>query len=220
MAYVDFISRPHQQTKRNYLERVVQDDKASCAAISKQFGFDYWDGDRKYGYGGYRYDGRWRGVAEAMARHYGLGSGARMLDVGCGKGFLMHDFAQVVPGAEVHGIDISEYAVAHAKEEVKPFVQVGSAVSLPFADKSFDLVVAINVLHNLYVWDLFAALREIERVGRGAKYVVMDSYRNEQEKVNLLNWQLTCECFYTPDEWAWIFAQTGYTGDHAFVFFE
>lgn len=220
MAYVDFVSKPHQQTPRNYLERVIQGDKAHCAAISKQFGFEYWDGDRKYGYGGYRYDGRWRPVAEAMALHYELQPGARILDVGCGKGFLMHDFMQAVPGARVSGIDISEYAIANAKGDVKPFIQVGSAASLPFPDKSFELVVAINVLHNLYVWDLFAALREIERVGRGPKYVVMDSYRTEEEKVNLLNWQLTCECFYTPEEWVWIFDQTGYSGDYAFVFFE
>lgn len=220
MAFVDFISKPHTSTKRNYLDRVTQGDKAHCATVSKQFGYEYWDGDRKYGYGGYRYDGRWRGVAEAMARHYDLKPGARILDVGCGKGFLMYDFTQVVPGAEVRGLDISEYAVANARDEVKPFIEVGNAVTLPFPDRSFDLVVAINVLHNLYIWDLFTALREIQRVGRGAKYVVMDSYRTEEEKINLLNWQLTCECFYTPEEWAWIFKQTGYDGDYAFVFFD
>jgi protein-L-isoaspartate(D-aspartate) O-methyltransferase len=219
MAFVDFISKPHTKTKRNYLERVVDGDKAQCAAIAKQFGYEYWDGDRKYGYGGYSYDGRWREVAEAMARHYDLQPGASILDVGCGKGFLLYDFTQVVPRAAVRGIDVSAYAAAHAHDDVRPFIEVGSAVNLPFPDKSFDLVVSINVLHNLYIGDLFTALREIERVGR-AKYVVMDSYRTEEEKVNLLYWQLTCECFYTPEEWRWIFEQTGYSGDHAFVFFE
>lgn len=219
MAYVDFISKPHTSTKRNYLARVMEGDKAHCATVSKQFGFEYFDGDRRYGYGGYCYDGRWKDVAAAMAVHYGLQPGAAILDVGCGKGFLMHDFREVVPQAAVRGIEVSEYAVANAMEDVKPFIQLGSAVSLPFPDKSFDLAVAINVLHNLYIWDLFAALRELERAAHH-KYIVMDSYRTEQEKVNLLNWQLTCECFYTPEEWAWIFGHVGYTGDYAFVFFE
>ena len=175
MAFVDFIAKPHASTKRDYLERVMHGDKAHCAAVSKRFGFDYWDGDRKYGYGGYHYDGRWRAVADAMTRHYYLQPGARILDVGCGKGFLLYEFTQAIPGADVRGIDLSEYAVAHAKDEVKPFIQVGSAVALPVPDRSFDLVVAINVLHNLHIRDLFTSLREIERVGRGAKYVVMDS---------------------------------------------
>jgi len=217
---IDFIQQAHQKTKRNYLARVTEADKAECAEISKQFGRDYFDGDRKYGYGGYRYDGRWVAVAEAMVKHYGLKPGAQILDVGCGKGFLVHDFLQAVPGVEAFGLDISEYAVANAMPEVKGRLRVGNAVSLPFPDKSFDLVVAINTLHNLRVYDLERALKEIERVGREKKYIVNDSYRDEREKVNLMYWQLTCECFLTPEEWRWIFDKCGYTGDYGFIFFE
>jgi SAM-dependent methyltransferase len=218
-SYIDFIRKPHTSTKRNYLERVVAGDKAECAVISKRFDLEYFDGDRKYGYGGYRYDGRWREVAQAMTDHYALKPGARILDVGCGKGFLLHDFTQVIPNAQVRGVDISGYAVAHAMDEVSAFLQVGNVTNLPFESGSFDLVVAINTLHNLYVGDLKLALQELERLAPH-KYVVMDSYRTEQEKVNLLNWQLTCECFYTPQEWEWLFREWGYTGDYAFVFFE
>jgi protein-L-isoaspartate(D-aspartate) O-methyltransferase len=219
MAYVDFLTSVHTSTRRNYVERVTQYDKAAVAEVSIQFGRDYWDGERQYGYGGYRYDGRWRPVAEAMAVHYDLQPGASILDVGVGKGFLLYELMQVVPGARVAGIDISEYAIEHAKEEVKPFLRVGNASSLPYADRSFDLVYSINTLHNLYLHDLWAALGEIERVGCNAKHITVEGYRNEREKVNLLYWQLTCRAFHTPSEWEFLFDKAGYTGDYGCIFF-
>ncbi|MFI5349681.1 MAG: class I SAM-dependent methyltransferase [Elusimicrobiota bacterium] len=220
MAYLDFISAIHKSTKRDYLARVNEFPKAEAAKIAKRFGPDYWDGDRKVGYGGYKYDGRWLPVAQAMAKHYGLKAGDRVLDVGCGKGFLLYEFTRAVPGLEVAGIDISSYAIEHAHEPVKPFLRVANANALPFPDKSFDLVFSITTLHNLKCYDLEKALKEIERVGRGSKHVVVESYRTEEEKVNLLYWQLTCESFYGPDEWEWWFKRSGYTGDHSFIYFE
>jgi SAM-dependent methyltransferase len=220
MPLIDFLTETHNRTARNYVQRVVEHDKAECTEVARQFGFDYWDGDRKYGYGGYKYDGRWRPVADKLARHYGLKPGSRVLDVGCAKGFLLYDLTQVVAGIEIAGLDVSAYAIAHARDEVKPFLQVGSAADLPFPDASFDLVLSINTLHNLYTYELDLALRELMRVGRRDRYVVLDSYRNAQEKVNLLYWQITCECFFTPAEWDWWFRQTGYTGDYSFVYFE
>ena len=219
MAYVDFMMKLHRSSKRDYLERVVEHDKAECSEVAIQYGRDYWDGDRKYGYGGYRYDGRWRSVAEAMAEHYGLKPGDKVLDVGCGKGYLLYELSQVLPGAEVAGIDISEWAIDHAKEEVKPFLKIGNAISLPYEDNYFDYVVSITTLHNLYNYDLRKALREIERVGR-RKHVIVESYRNEREKANLLYWQLTCRSFYTPKEWEWFLAESGYTGDYSYIVFE
>lgn len=222
MSYVDFLSPIHKATKRDYLARVNDPEfpKAKAARLAKEWGFDYWDGDRRINYGGYRYDGRWAKVASAMATHYKLVPGDRILDVGCGKGFLVYDFTQVVPGVVVAGIDVSEYAIANAKEEIRDVVQVGNANALPFPDKSFDLVYSINTLHNLHCYDLDKALREIERVGRRHKYICVESYRTEEEKANLLYWQATCEAFNTPEEWDWWFKQTGYTGDHSFIYFE
>jgi ubiquinone/menaquinone biosynthesis C-methylase UbiE len=220
MPLVDFLTTNHTATKRDYLGRVMAHDKAHCAEIACQFDRDYWDGERHLGYGGYRYDGRWRKVAEAMARHYGLKPGASILDVGCGKGFLLYEFTQVVPGARVTGLDVSRYAIENAKEEVRPVLQVGHARQLPFPDRTFDFVVTINTLHNLYNYDLWPALREIERVGRGAKHIIVEAYRNEREKMNLLYWQLTCRAFHTPQEWEWLFQQTGYSGDYSFIYFE
>lgn len=223
MAYVDLMSALHKSTARDYLARVNDPDfpKWKAAGLAKQWGFDYWDGDRRINYGGYRYlEGRWEKVARAMAERYGLKAGDKVLDVGCGKGYLLFDFTKVVPGIEVHGIDVSEYAIEHAKEEIRDRVAVGNATALPYPDRSFDLVYSLNTLHNLHNYDLDKALREIERVGRAHKYVCVESYRNEVEKANLLYWQVTCEAFCTPEEWDWWFRTTGYTGDHSFIYFE
>lgn len=219
MAYVDFVGVLHNAAKRDYVQRVIEHDKAECSAVACRYGADYWDGERRYGYGGYRYDGRWFCVAEAMARHYGLAPGHRVLDVGCGKGFLLHELTRAVPGLEVRGLDISAYALEHAKAEVAPYLDRGDATDLPYEDQSFDLVFSITTLHNLYAYDLHKALREIERVGRGAKHITIEAYRDEREKANLLYWQLTCRAFHTPDEWEWLFAQAGYTGDYGCIFF-
>lgn len=221
MAYVDFISSIHKSTTRDYIKRVTDHDKAVIAENAIRFDREYWDGERHEGYGGYRYDGRWRVMAEALVRHYKLKEDARILDIGCGKGFLLYDFLQVLPKAQVVGIDISQYAIDNAKPEVKPFLQVGPASKLPFGDREFDLVVSINTLHNLQLPELWAALEEMERVGKGtAKHLVVEAYRTEREKVNLMYWQLTCRAFHTPDEWEWLFEQTGYRGDHSFIYFE
>ena len=220
MPEIDFISPLHKRTQRDYLARVNEFPKAEAAKLAKQFGKDYWDGDRKVGYGGMRYDGRWRVVADNMVKHYGLKPGDKVLDIGCGKGFLLYDFTQAAPGVEVRGLDISSYAIENAHPGVRSRLQVGHANTLPFADKSFDLVISITTLHNLYCYDLDLALREIERVGKKNKYIVVESYRNEEEKANLLYWQLTCEAFCTPKEWAWWFKQTGYTGDYSYIYFE
>jgi SAM-dependent methyltransferase len=223
MAYIDFMSALHKSTTRDYLARVNDPEypKAKAAELAKKWDYEYWDGDRRVNYGGYRYlPGRWEKVARKMCDHYAIKAGDRILDVGCGKGFLLYDFTLVVPGVEVYGIDVSRYAIEHAKEEVKDRLRVGNANALPYADSYFDLVISMNTLHNLHCYDLDKALREIERVGRKHKYVCVESYRNEMEKANLLYWQVTCEAFNTPEEWNWWFKLTGYTGDYSFIYFE
>ena len=216
----DFLTKIHKSTKRDYLARVNEFSKAEAATLAKKFDYDYWDGERHTGYGGYRYDGRWRTVADDMAKQYGLKAGDRILDVGCGKGFLLYELTQAVPGVIVEGIDVSRYAIENSKEEVRQFLKEGNANALPYDDDSFDLVISITTLHNLHCFDLFKALKEIERVGKKNKYICVESYRNEEEKMNLLYWQLTCEMFCTPEEWEWWFEHCGYTGDWSFIYFE
>ena len=220
MALVDFITPLHTSTTRDYLARVTQRDKAEDAEVAGKFGKEYWDGGRDTGYGGYYYDGRWRVVAEAMIEHYQLADDAAILDVGCGKAFLLYELSQLLPRARIVGVDISDYALEHAKEEVKPMLQWASADALPFGDDEFDLVISINTLHNLYLPQLWQALQEMQRVGRAHRYLTVEGYRNEREKANLMYWQLTCRAFHTPEEWQWLFEQAGYSGDYSFIYFE
>lgn len=221
MQEVDFLSKYQKATKRDYIARVVAHDKAECATVAKQWGAEYWDGPRQYGYGGYRYDGRWRSVAADIAAHYRLKSGDRVLDVGCGKAFLLYELTQVVPGLNVQGIDLSRYGIEHAKEEVRPFLTHGNCTELPYESGSFDFVYSINTFHNLKVHELKRAIQEVERVGKGKKkWICVESYRNEREKANLLYWQLTCMSFYSIEEWEWLYREWGYTGDFGFIFFE
>ena len=217
---IDFLAKYQSATKRDYVARVVEHDKAECATVAKRWGEEYWDGPRQYGYGGYRYDGRWLQIAQDIAERYNLQPGDKILDVGCGKAFLLYEFTRAVPGVEIAGLDISAYGIANAKEEARPFLKEGNCTTLPYADDSFDFVYSINTFHNIKVDELKAAVQEVERVGKGKKWICVESYRNEREKANLLYWQLTCMSFYAPEEWAWLYREWGYTGDYGFIFFE
>lgn len=188
--------------------------------VAKRYDRDFFDGERCYGYGGFRYDGRWEAIARQLIELYSLPQNARILDVGCGKGFLLYEFKKLLPDCTVAGIDISEYAVENGKEEVCDSLQVNRAQDpYPFADQEFDLTVSFTTLHNLKVFELKSALSEIERVSRN-KFIVVESYRDEQELFNLQCWALTCESFFQPDEWCWLYDQFGYTGDYEFIYFD
>jgi SAM-dependent methyltransferase len=216
---VDLVQALHASTKRDYVGRVVEDDKARCAEVAARFDRDYWDGERCYGYGGYRYDGRWHPVAQRLAERYSLAPGMRVLDVGCGKGYLLYELTLVVPGLVVTGADISDYAISNAKPEIRSRLVLGDAAALPFEGRSFDFVYSLATLHNLPLPKLWTALSEIERVARGEKYIMVESYRNESEMVNLLYWQLTCRSFYAVEDWEWLYRKAGYRGDYGFIFF-
>lgn len=219
MKYIDFISDLHTATKRDYVGRVTANPKAECAKVAKKFGYDFFDGDRKYGYGGYYYDGRWKPMAQKLIAHYDLQPGQRVLDVGCGKAHLLLEMKRLMPELEVHGVDISKYALEHTEEEIKPYLSLGSAQDLAFENAKYDLVISLNALHNLYIYDLFDAIKNIERISRQS-YIVVESYRTEEEKVNMMYWQLTCECFFKVEEWEWIYRKCGYTGDYSFIYFD
>lgn len=216
----NFVTPLHQATKRDYLARMM-DDKVRCMKVAKQYGADYWDGDRRYGYGGYKYmPGRWKPVAEALIQTYNLGPGSKILDVGCGKGFLLHEMLLLEPGLKVCGFDISSHGLSCASDLVKSHLFMHQAQSAyPFADQEFDLVISLGTLHNLRFFDLKVALTEIERVGKRG-YVMLESYRNEQELFNLQCWALTCESFFDHEEWVWLYHHLGYTGDYEFIYFE
>lgn len=219
---VRIVSENHKSTVRDYLARVNDEEfpKSRAAELAKKWDFDYWDGDRRINYGGYNYrPGYWTPVALELVNRYSLTSGSRILDIGCGKGYLLYELTLLCPGIEVTGIDISSYAIEHSHSEIGKYLVQGNAKVLPFQNKVFDLAISINTLHNLYSYDLKNALEEMSRVSKN-QYLCVESYRNEQEKMNLLYWQVTCEAFNTPAEWEWWFSLTNYRGDYEFIYFE
>ncbi len=216
----NFVTPLHKATRRDYLQRMIN-DKVLCMRKAKEYEFDYWDGDRKFGYGGYKYlPGRWKPVAEALIRTYGLKPGSKVLDVGCGKGFLLYEMQLLEPGLQLSGFDISQHGLASTIPECKATLfRYRAQDAYPFGDREFDLVISLGTLHNLRIFELKTALAEIERVGKQG-YVMLESYRNEQELFNLECWALTCESFFDTAEWIWIYRNFGFTGDYEFIYFE
>jgi len=204
----------YPRAKRPIGERAEQVTEAD-REISRRFDKDYFDGSRIHGYGGYNYHPRfWQGVVRRIRDYYDLAEDASLLDIGCAKGFMLHDFKELMPNLTIAGIDISEYAIANSMETVKPFLRVGNAKQLPFEDNSFDLVTAINTIHNLPLEECKQALREIERVSRKHSFVMVDAYRTPEEKENLEQWVLTCKTYMHVDKWKELFDEVGYTGDY------
>lgn len=217
---LNIVTPLHKMTKRGYIDRMV-DDKVHCMIKAKEYEFDYWDGDRRYGYGGYRYmPGRWKPVAEALIDLYDLQPDAKILDVGCGKAYLLHEIKLLLPDAQVCGFDISQHGLADATPEIRDHLfRYRAQDRYPWGDDHFDLVISLGCLHNLRIFELETAVKEIERVGKN-KYIMLESYRNELEQFNLQCWALTAESFFDTAEWIWTYEHFGYTGDYEFIYFE
>lgn len=211
MAEVDLL-RALPKSKRDVKKR--EDGKSpEVISVSKEFGEMYFDGPREYGYGGYRYDGRWVPVARDIIAHFGLEPGQRILDIGCAKGFLVKDLLEV--GLDAYGLDVSRYALTHCEPEVVGRLHLGSAVALPFPDKSFDAVLSINTIHNLDRDGCRTALKEMTRVCRKPEkcFVQVDAYRSAEEKDIFESWCLTAETYLLPSDWIALFDQASYRGD-------
>jgi SAM-dependent methyltransferase len=215
-----FFTPLHQKTERSYIDRMV-DDKVECMIKAKEYEFDYWDGDRRHGYGGYKYmPGRWTPVAKAMIDTYDLKPGYKVLDVGCGKGFLLYEMQLLMPELDLVGFDISQHGIKNKHEHfLGKLFHHDVRKRFPFENNQFDLVISLGCLHNLIIQDLSGALREIERVAK-EKYLMVEAYRNELELFNLECWALTAETFFRPEEWTWFFNEFGYSGDFEFIFFD
>ena len=217
---LNIVTPLHQMTSRKYIDRMV-DEKVHCMLKAKEYEADYWDGDRRYGYGGYKYmEGRWKPVAEAFIDIYNLSNDSKILDVGCGKAYLLFEIKKLLPGIELVGFDISKHGLADAKEEIRDSLFLYRAQDrYPWGDDYFDLVFSLGCLHNLRIFELETAVKEIQRVGK-QKYIMLESYRNEEEQFNLQCWALTAESFFDTAEWIWLYNYFGYTGDYEFIYFE
>ncbi len=220
MKEIKIITSLHKSTNRDYLKRMIN-NKIKCMKVAKKYGFDYWDGDRKYGYGGYKYiPGRLETVAKKLVKKYKLKNTSSILDVGCGKGFLLFEIKKILPKIKVKGIDISNYGIKNSKKEISKYLsRKDIREKFIYKKKKFDLVISINTLHNLEINHLANVLKEIQRVGK-KQYICNESYRNEKELFNLQCWALTCESFFSKKEWIWIYNKFGYTGEYEFIYFE
>jgi len=204
----------YPKAKRNLDARAAEKTETD-REIARRFDQDFFDGDRRHGYGGFSYMPRfWQPVIPIFQNHWKLNESSTVLDVGCAKGFMMYDMSQLIPGITVKGIDVSQYAIDNAIETMRPHVQVANATALPFADKSFDIVISINTIHNLDREGCAQALREIERVARRGGFITVDAYRNDEEKERMYAWNLTAKIIMSVDEWVAFFKEVGYTGDY------
>jgi ubiquinone/menaquinone biosynthesis C-methylase UbiE len=218
VAEIDLMDQ-YPRTKRSLADRQAVTD--TDRAVACRFGREYFDGDRRHGYGGYHYHPRfWQATACRFRDHYRLPAEASVLDVGCAKGFLLYDFKQLMPSLRIAGIDVSTYALDNARPEVRPFLQLCNATELPFPDRSFDLVLAINTIHNLELPDCRQALREIQRVSKRHAFVVVDAWRTPQQGRLLKQWVLTAKTYFHVDDWVAVFHEAGYTGDYYWFLFE
>jgi len=217
---LNIVTPLHKITARKYIDRMV-DDKVHCMLKAKEYESDYWDGDRRYGYGGYKYiEGRWKPVAKALMDIYKLSNDSKILDVGCGKAYLLYEIKKLLPKIELIGFDISRHGLADAKEEIRDnLLRYRAQDPYPWGDDYFDLVISLGCLHNLRIFELETAIKEIQRVGK-QKYIMLESYRNDEEQFNLQCWALTAESFFDSAEWIWLYNHFGYTGDYEFIYFE
>jgi SAM-dependent methyltransferase len=219
MPEIDLLAR-YPRSKRNIDKRTTA-QSAENIRIAREYGREYFDGTRDTGYGGYHYNPRfWTAVAEDMVAHWNLKPADRVLDVGCGKGFLVKDLMRVCPGLEVFGVDISEYALLNCEPEVVGRLHLGDCMKMPFPDNSFAAVTAINVVHNLERADCITAVREIERLAPARGYIQVDSYRTAHERELFLSWVLTAKTHYDPAGWKQLYAEAGYTGDYHWTIIE
>lgn len=204
----------YPKAKRDLNARLESKSEES-RKVGRKFGFDYFDGDRNHGYGGFSYNPKfWQPVIPTIVENYKISNSSNVLDVGCAKGFFLYDLKLAFPGINITGVDISDYAVENSIPEIKPYLQVGNATKLPFQDDYFDFVISINTIHNLNLQDCATALQEIERVTKDNSFITVDAYRNDEEKARMQAWNLTALTMMSVDEWKEFFLEVGYTGDY------
>jgi SAM-dependent methyltransferase len=211
----------YPQTKRNPIAR--QEVKKSTfdhnKKLAKKFEKEYFDETRDTGYGGYNYHPRFfEKVVTDIYQHYNLKEDSAILDIGCGKGFMLYDFKRLYPSLKLAGVDISKYAIENAHSEMTSHLQNANALSLPFQNNSFDLVISLNTLHNLEGDELELGFNEMMRVSKGPCYVYLDAYRNEEERKLIEQWNLTALTIKHIDQWKEYFDKIGYNGDYYWFF--
>ena len=210
---IDLLKR-YPKSNRDLSKR-LQSKSDESREIARRFDKEFFDGSRENGYGGFTYNPKyWTDVVQDLIFEYGLTKNSSVLDIGCAKGYFLHDLKLAIPGITLCGIDISEYAINNSIETVRQDVRIANAKELPFKDDSFDLVISINTVHNLDITECAKAIKEIERVSKGYAFITVDAYRTELERERMEAWNLTAKTIMSCDEWKIFFKEIGYTGDY------
>ncbi len=210
---IDLLNK-YPKANRNFEER-ANSKTLEERSIARLFGKEFFDGNRRHGYGGYNYHPKyWSEVVPDFKRHWQLNSKSSLLDVGCGKGFMLYDFKRLVKGISVKGIDISSYAIENCHNEMGEFLQVGNANNLEFKNNEFDYIISINTIHNLELDECRKAIKEISRVSNKGSFITVDAYRNSEEKKRMYDWNLTAKTILSVDEWKKLFKELKYNGDY------
>lgn len=215
---INLITKNHKKTKRNYLKRMMN-QKVKCMKTSKKYSFDYWDGKRSYGYGGYYYDGRWKEIAKKIIKKYKLNKYSKVLDVGCGKGHLVYELSKILNSKKIMGLDVSKYAIKKSPQRIRAQLRKFDArKKLNFNRNHFDLVISINLIHNFSINEVFGFLENIVKISKKT-FLATESYRNDKELFNLQCWALTADSFFSANEWKWILKKNNYFRDYELIYF-
>lgn len=194
--------------------KASQTDRIETWKIDKEF----WDGKREQGYGGYKYDGRWKPIAKNFINHYKLNKKSKILEIGCAKGFFLKEFADLLKNKENIGLDISSYAIANGHKKVRDNLIIGNMKELPFEKNYFDLVVCVHSLHSILdVIEVKQALKEMNRVAKIKKniFIMVGAFSNTKERKNLDNWGVLTGTYLHTNDWLKLFSKTRYQGDYS-----
>ena len=215
-----YLQKTHNSTNRNYIERMMG-QKVKCMIEAKKYSKNYWDGDRKYGYGGYKFiPNYWKPLAKKLIKDYRLSKTSKVLDIGCGKGYLLYELKKMIPEITIVGIDISKYALKNSHPNIKKYLTIKDArKSLSFNNNYFDLTISLGTFHNFKNYELEIAIKEVTRISKNS-YIMVESFRNNKELFNLQCWALTANTFLDTKEWSYLFKKLNYKGDYEFIFFK
>ena len=184
--------------------------------IASYRGKEFYDGKRDNGYGGFKYDGRWKKIAERIFEHYKLKENARILQIGSDKGFLLNDIKNIKPKCTVAGVEVSNYAITKTLKSVKKYIKKSSFVNLPYNNNYFDFVIAIGPVYSLSLPDAIKCLKEIKRVGKGKSFITLGAYNHERDFKLFRYWTLLGTSILNKKEWIKVLKHCKYKGDYKF----